>query len=51
MEAYEYVLNHSEIPWNIVPVDNSWYRNYFVASKVLDKLKSLDIKLPTLPKE
>ncbi len=48
MKAYEYALNNSTIPWNIVPADESWYRNYVVASKVYEVLSSLDMKLPPI---
>ena len=48
MEAYEDILNWSEVPWHVVPVDKKWYRNYFVAKVVLEKLKSLDLHLPVL---
>ena len=51
MEAYEYVLNHSKIPWHIIPVDQRWYRNYAVAKIVLEKLRELDPKLPGLDSE
>ena len=48
MQAYEDILNWSEIPWNIVPVDKKWYRNYYIAKVVLEKLRSLDLQLPKL---
>ena len=51
MKAYEYAINHSEIPWNIVPVDSRWYRNYRVAQIVLEKLRELDPQLPGLDSE
>jgi PPK2 family polyphosphate:nucleotide phosphotransferase len=48
MFAYEEVLNRSEIPWIAVPVDQKWYRNYFVAKKLLETLKSFDMEYPAL---
>jgi PPK2 family polyphosphate:nucleotide phosphotransferase len=51
MEAYEYAFNNSEIPWHIVPADDKWYRNYFVAQKVKETLESFDCKLPTIEKK
>jgi PPK2 family polyphosphate:nucleotide phosphotransferase len=48
MEAYEYVLQNSTIPWTIVPADHSWYRNYVVAKRVFEALNSLDLELPGL---
>jgi len=51
MKAYEDALNRSEIPWHVVPSDQRWYRNYFVASKVVERLKALDMSYPRLEEE
>ncbi len=51
METYEYIINHSEIPWIIAPVDKRWYRNYFIAEKVRDALRDLNLKNPTINSE
>lgn len=52
MEAYEYAINSSHIPWHICPVDNRWYRDYFIASTVVERLERLHMKIeapkPTL---
>ena len=48
MDAYENVLNKSEIPWYVVPADQRWYRNYFVAEKILKQLKALNLEYPVL---
>ncbi len=45
-KCYEDVLNRSEIPWVIVPADQTWYRNYVVAKKVLDTLESFGQTYP-----
>ncbi|MBA2249541.1 MAG: polyphosphate kinase [Chitinophagaceae bacterium] len=51
MEMYEDCFeNCSNIPWNIVPSDQNWYKEYLVASKVFDTLSSLDMKYPKLKK-
>ncbi len=47
-KAYEYVLENSKIPWNIVPADKRWYRNYVVADKVYKTLKDLNLTYPDL---
>ncbi len=47
-DAYEDVINRSEVPWIIAPVDQRWYRNYFIGSKILEALQSLDLKKPGL---
>lgn len=49
--AYEDAINRSTTPWIIAPVDQRWYRNYFVASKVLEALESLDLEYPKLKTE
>lgn len=46
--CYEDAINRSAIPWVIAPVDSRTYRNYFIAKKVLETLKSLNMKKPTL---
>lgn len=48
MECYEDAINKSSVPWIIAPVDQRWYRNYFIAEKVLEAMKSLDLHLPIL---
>lgn len=50
MDAYENVIHHSTIPWNIVPADQRWYRNYYVAKIVLKTLKKMNLKYPPLDK-
>ena len=39
------------MPWNIVPADSRWYRNYFVAEKVLETLERLNPQFPEVSKE
>jgi len=46
LEAYEDALKRSEIEWHVVPSNQRWYRNYFVAQKVLERLKSLNLEYP-----
>ena len=48
MKAYEFALNHSKIPWHIIPADQNWYRDHAVATIVLEQLKKLKSKFPTL---
>lgn len=50
MKCYEDAINWSKIPWVIAPVDQRWYRDYFIASRVLEEMEGLKMKLPTLPK-
>lgn len=49
MKCYEYAINNSAIPWYICPVDNRWYRDYFMAKTIVEVLEKLDMKLPGKP--
>ncbi len=52
MECYEDAINRcNAIPWIIAPVDQRWYRNYFIAQKVLETLEKLNPKFPPLSEE
>ena len=35
------------IPWEIIPSDQKWYRNYLIAQSVVNTLDSLDLKYPS----
>lgn len=51
MDAYENAINKcNAIPWIIAPVDSRWYRNYFIAEKVLETLNKMEFTLPTIKK-
>ncbi len=49
MKVYERIINRCspEIPWAIVPADNKWYRDYIVASAIVEELKKLNLKFPS----
>jgi PPK2 family polyphosphate:nucleotide phosphotransferase len=49
--CYEDVINRSEVPWMIAPVDQRWYRDFFIANKIVETLESLSLVLPTLKHE
>ncbi|MEL6143395.1 MAG: polyphosphate kinase, partial [Bacteroidota bacterium] len=48
MQAYEDVLNWSNIPWHIIPVDHRWYRDYLMTDIVLKALEGLKMEWPGL---
>ena len=48
VEAYEYAINNSTIPWHIIPVDHQWYRDYVAMKIVRDTLKGLNMVYPPL---
>ncbi|MEL6124073.1 MAG: polyphosphate kinase, partial [Bacteroidota bacterium] len=50
--CYEDVIERCNLaPWTVAPVDKRWYRDYFIATHVLEVLNSLDIELPILSKK
>jgi PPK2 family polyphosphate:nucleotide phosphotransferase len=49
MQAYQEVLNLTSTdyaPWFIVPADKKWYRDWVVATTIIDTLKNLDMAYP-----
>ncbi|RYY28661.1 MAG: polyphosphate kinase [Chitinophagaceae bacterium] len=47
IRVYEDCFEHcDEVPWVIVPADQNWYKEYLIATTVLAKLESLDMKFP-----
>lgn len=51
MQMYEDCFNNCNQPeWTIVPSDQNWYKEYIIAKKLYDLLKSLDMKFPGLKK-
>ncbi len=50
MKAYEDVFKHCspEIPWNIIPADRNWYKEYCMASVVLEALSKLPLEYPPM---
>lgn len=51
IEMYEDCFeNCNEVPWIIVPADQNWYKEYVVASTLLDALKSFNMAYPEMVK-
>ena len=50
-DAYHEVLNRSEIPWHVVPVDQRWYRDYVMTEIIVDALENLRMEWPGLETE
>lgn len=46
MSAYEYAINESVVPWHICPVDDRWYRDYFIAKTLVEALEKLKLEYP-----
>lgn len=51
MEYYEDIFTHcNDVPWQIVPADQNWFKSYTVATKLKDTLTSLKMKFPGMKK-
>ncbi len=50
-KAYQDVIDRSEIPWYIVPVDKRWYRDYVVAKTLAEALEKLNLEYPPLERD
>jgi PPK2 family polyphosphate:nucleotide phosphotransferase len=51
MKAYEDCFEYcDEIPWQVVPSDQNWYKEYVIATAVRDVLKELKMQYPGLKK-
>jgi PPK2 family polyphosphate:nucleotide phosphotransferase len=48
MAAYEYAINQSIVPWHICPVDDRWYRDYFIAKTLVEALEKLKLEYPPM---
>lgn len=48
MRCYEDVLNQSAVPWQIVPTDKRWYRDYLISKTMVETLEKLDLQFPPL---
>lgn len=50
-KAYEDCFEYcSDIPWTIVPADQNWYKEYVIASTLLNTLQKLNMQFPGLKK-
>jgi PPK2 family polyphosphate:nucleotide phosphotransferase len=49
--AYEDCFdNCNDIPWQIIPSDQNWYKEYLMVKLIVDTLKSLGMKYPEINK-
>ena len=48
MKAYEDVFRHCNdpVPWHIVPADNNWYKDYYVAKTIAEAMENMHLKFP-----
>ena len=50
--AFEEAINKTSTdhaPWHIIPADNKWYSRIAISNIIIEKLKSLNLKIPELP--
>jgi PPK2 family polyphosphate:nucleotide phosphotransferase len=52
MFCYEEAINRcNAIPWEVVPGDQRWYRDYVIAGKIVEALEAMNCKFPALKSE
>jgi PPK2 family polyphosphate:nucleotide phosphotransferase len=39
-----------DIPWTVVPSDQNWYKEHFIAKTIVERMKKLDLKYPEAKK-
>ena len=49
--CYEDIINWSDHPWHIIPVDVRWYRDFMVAKILVETLEGLNMQLPLLKEQ
>lgn len=51
LKAYEACFKHcNNVPWQIIPADQNWYKEFLIASAVCKKLEHLNMRYPGLKK-
>jgi PPK2 family polyphosphate:nucleotide phosphotransferase len=53
-KAFEDVFNHTNTrlaPWYVIPADHKWFTRVAVADIIIAKLKSMNLKYPTVSKD
>lgn len=48
-KAFDLMLEHTSTehaPWNVIPADHKWYRNYLISEKIVETLSELKMKFP-----
>ena len=52
MDVYADVFEHcNKVPWHIVPADQNWYKEYYIAQTLLNLMNGLEMKYPDLNKK
>lgn len=51
MQMYEDCFeNCNVVPWQIIPADQNWYKEYLITTRLLETLKSLNMQFPGMGK-
>lgn len=51
LNCYEKIFKNCNKPaWHIIPSDQKWYKDYLIATKILEKLNELDLQYPKMAK-
>jgi PPK2 family polyphosphate:nucleotide phosphotransferase len=51
MAAYQEMIQHTstpDAPWYVVPADHKWFTRLVVAEAIVDRMKTLDLRFPTI---
>jgi PPK2 family polyphosphate:nucleotide phosphotransferase len=51
MDAYEDMIRHTatpEAPWFVVPADHKWFARLVVSAAIVDAMKKMDLRFPTV---
>jgi PPK2 family polyphosphate:nucleotide phosphotransferase len=51
MDAYEDMIRHTatpDAPWFVVPADHKWFARLVVSAAIVDAMKKLDLRFPTV---
>src|SRR5690606_23270970 len=49
MKVYERIFKKcDEVPWKIIPSDNSWYKENLIAKEIITAFEKMDMKWPKL---
>ena len=51
MAAYEQMIRHTatrHAPWYVIPADNKWYSRIVIAAAIIDTLRKLDLRWPSV---
>lgn len=52
MSVYSDAIEHcSAIPWQVIPADNNWYKEYLIAQTLVEAMRGLNLSYPALKEQ